>query len=133
MLSIRARAAVLVRFSFLGRRRGGGAAVESCRCSARPRAIKLPGRWQPECGATVWQARAASIFFERLAASGRYYYSVRPVCPLAVRRVVCAAIYTVYAQLQVGRNATLCAQGSCGAAEGRMRTAYDVFRSLLAC
>ena len=24
-------------------------------------------------------------------------------------------------------------EGSCGAAEGRMRTAYDVFRSLLAC
>ena len=34
---------------------------------------------------------------------------------------------TVYA-LQVG-SATVCAEGSCGAAEGRIRTAYDVLRS----
>ena len=75
-----------------------------------------------------WQARAASIFFERLARSGRYYYSKRRVCPLAVRRVRAGQMRGgCSSMMEATRRAV---EGSCGAAEGRIRTAYDVFQKL---
>ena len=76
-----------------------------------------------------WQARAAPIFSERLARSGRYYYSVQRVLSPTVRRVRAGQMRGGCSSMMEA--SATCAEGSWGAAEGRIRTAYNVFRSLL--
>ena len=78
-----------------------------------------------------WQARAASIFRQRLVASGRYYYSV-PARMSArgetrVSRANAPLLRPSIMEARDVRRVLLCA------AERWIRTAHDVLRSLLAC
>ena len=85
--------------------------------------------WQPRRRYGL-AARAASIFRQRLAASSRYYYSVRRESFARGETRVSRANVRME-QLHDGSAAKF-TEGSCGAAGRCIRTAYDVFTSLLA-
>ena len=77
------------------------------------------------------EPRAASIFRQRLPASSGYYYSVRRESFARGETRVSRANVRME-QLHDGSAAKF-TEGSCGAAERCIRTAYDVLTSLLAC
>ena len=99
--------------------------------SARPRAISFLAAGSLRRRRYSLEPRAASIFRQRLAASSRYYYSVRRESFARGETRVSRANVRME-QLHDGSAAKF-TEGSCGAAERCIRTAYDVFRSLLAC
>ena len=76
-----------------------------------------------------WQARAASIFRQRLVASGRYYYSVP--ARMSARGETCVSranaplLLASIMEARDVRRVLLCA------VEGRIRTNYDVLRTFL--
>ena len=86
---------------------------------------------KPEAALRLFGSTCGRGFSAAPGGEQSYYYSVWRVWSARGETRVMLGKLPQWLFL-IGSAAT-CAEGSCGAAEGRIRTAYDVSRSLLAC